>query len=171
MKFYWISWSWRTGNEEVERDVQSSVTEIIQQGNGIVTWWALGVDYIATEIARTLGDPATQLRVYLPIALEKFCAHYEKRAKEWVITSEQAQNITAQLRMLSIVAPDSIYDTTPFTLANEESYYARNKQIVEACDALLAFHVNNTSWVQDAIDQATALGKSVTVKTYKIEKK
>ena len=171
MRFYWISWSWRTGNEEVEQDVQTTVTEIIQQGNGIVTWWALGVDYIATEIVRTLGDPATQLKLYLPIALEEFCAHYQKRATEWVITAEQAQNIIAQLKMLAIVAPDSIYDTTPFTLANEESYYARNKQIVEACDELLAFHVNNTQWVQDAIDQATALGKSVTVKKYMIEKK
>lgn len=170
MKFYWISGSWRTINDEVKHDVQNVVQEIVKAWDGIVTGGALGVDFIATQIVLAFGDPTTQLKIHLPISLEKFCQHYHNKANEWVITKLQAAEITSQLHEVFTRAPESILDTTPFTAANEESYYARNTTIIETCDELYAFQVNNSQWVQDAIDKTKALGKPVTVKKYTIDK-
>ena len=106
----------------------------------------------------------------MPITLDKFCAHYNKRATEWVITQEQADIITSQLREAFDIAPESIHDKTPYTEANVESYYARNTTIIEKCDELCAFQVNESQWTQDAIDKAIELEKPVIVKKYSIDK-
>ncbi|MFA7717531.1 MAG: hypothetical protein WC875_02355 [Candidatus Absconditabacterales bacterium] len=170
MKRYGISGSWRKTDEIVASDVKETVSNIIKSGDGIVTGGALGVDYIATEIVLTLGDPKTQLKIYLPISLDKFCSHYHKRAEEGVITKEQAEIITSQLKKVFEIAPNSIRDTTPYTKANVESYYARNSTIIEECDELCAFQVNDSQGTQDAIDKANELGKPAIVKKYSINK-
>ncbi|MFH1337521.1 MAG: hypothetical protein ABIH55_01460 [Nanoarchaeota archaeon] len=134
-----------------------------------MTGGALGVDYIATETVLEEGDASAQLRIYLPISLQAFCTHYWKRAKEDVISEAQAKAITSQLQRVHELAPNAIIDDTPYTEANAESYYARNTDIVKACDVLYAFQVNDSKGVQDAIDKAKKLGKDVIVKKYFID--
>lgn len=168
MKFYGISGSWRTVDESVEKDVTQAVSAIIERWDGIVTWWALWVDYIATQLVLSLGDPQKQLKIYLPISLDAFCAHYQKRALEWVISKEQADMITSQLKTVFEMAPESIHDHTPYTQADVESYYARKQTIIQESDEVYAFQVNESQWTQDAIDKATQLGKPVTVKKYSL---
>ncbi len=53
-----------------------------------------------------------------------------------------------------------IYDKAPSYLviqANDESYFARNLWIVEACDEVYAFQVNKSKGTQDTINKAKAL--------------
>ncbi len=169
MKYYAISGSWRTINKEVENDVKKTVSQIIKQWDGIITWGALWVDYIATETVLKLWNPKKQLQIFLPINLDAFCKHYHKRAKEWVITLKQANEITSQLKKISNKSPESISDDTPFELANIESYYARNTTIIKECDKLFAFQVNNSQGTQDAVDKAKELWKDVVVKKYYIK--
>lgn len=170
MKWYAISGSWRTTNEKLVEDITRIVKELVLRGDGIVTGGALGVDYIATQIVLEFGDPKKQLRLYLPIKLESFCKHYFKRAKEGVITEKQAEMVSLQLKKIEKIAPNSIFDEWGFKEANIESYYARNTKIVENCDELYAFQVNEGKGTQDAIDKAKRIGKPVHTKKYTIEK-
>jgi hypothetical protein len=168
-RFYGISGSWRDINESVECDVRDTISDIIKNWDWIISWWALGVDYIATQTVLDIGDPVTQLQIYLPISLQLFCDHYDKRAKEWIITSQQADMIITQLQKVHTIFPSSIRDETPYTEATTESYYARNTTIVESCDELYAFQVNDSQWVQDAIMKANHLSKPVHLKRYSIK--
>ncbi|MCH8519575.1 MAG: hypothetical protein LAT82_02365, partial [Nanoarchaeota archaeon] len=97
MKWYAISGSWRITTPRVQEDVEGVVREIILNGDGIVTGGALGVDYVATQIVLTQGNPKKQLKLYLPISLDNFCRHYKTRASQEVITQEQADMIISQL--------------------------------------------------------------------------
>lgn len=45
MKWIAIAGTWRNINEQVEKDVRQEVSALIQEGNGIVTGGALGVDF------------------------------------------------------------------------------------------------------------------------------
>ncbi len=168
MKWYAISGSWRTINHRVITDVRKAVGDILKEGGGIISGGALGVDYIAAEEVLKYGNPATQLKIFLPIRLELICNHYNKRAGEGIITSEQAKRICSQLKKIKKISPDSVVDDTSYSEANEQSYYARNSQIVESCDVLLAFQVNESQGTRDAIDKAKKLGKELIIKKYTI---
>ncbi len=154
-------------SDEVRRDIEKIVRGILEEGGGIVTGGALGVDYVATQVVLEEGD-AKKLRIYLPIRLQDFCAHYWKRAKERVISEAQAREITTQLEQVHKLAPSAIIDKTTYTEANVESYYARNTSIIRNCDILYAFQINNSQGTQDAIDKAKQSGKEVIVKNYTI---
>ncbi len=168
MSWYAISGSWRTINDKVKRDVERTVEKIILAGDGIINGGALGVDYIATDVVLRKGNPRTQLRLYLPIRLEDLCKHFFKRAEEGVITKKQAARVTSQWEEVARICRDCIYDNLGFSKANIESYYARNTKIVEDCDGLYAFQVNDSKGTKDAIDKAKRLGKEVHVKKYYI---
>ena len=168
MKWYAISGSWRIINNKVKKDLEEIVKGIILKGNGIITGGALGVDYIATQVVLDYGNVKKQLKIYLPIKLEDFCMHYFKRADEGIITKEQAEIITKQLKEVKRISPKSIFDDTNYNKANIESYYARNTSIIENCDELYAFQVNESKGTQDAIDKAKKLGKKATLKKYAV---
>jgi len=169
MKWIAISGSWRKTNSKVKKDVEKVVNKIIKEGNGIISGGALGVDYIATQVILDFGNPKKQLRLYLPITLKDFCDHYFRRAKEGVITKEQATLITTQLKKVKEISPKSVIDNTKYSEANIESYYARNTSIIKNCDILCAFQVNDSKGTQDAIDKAKEIGKKIVVKKYIIK--
>jgi len=167
MIWYAISGSWRTINKEVEKDVRLIVKKIIKKGDGIITGGALGVDYIATqEVIK--NKKLNLIKIFLPINLKSFCKHYEKRAKEGIISFLQAENICRQLIYINNNSPNSIMVSGKFEEASEKSYYSRNSDIVKNCDKLYAFQVNDSKGTQDAIIKARELGKEVFVKKYKI---
>lgn len=166
MKWYAISGSWRTIDEKVKEDVEKIVKEIISNNNGILTGGALGVDYIATQTILDLGDPKKQIKLYLPIHLEKFCEHYLKRAEQEIITEEQAKRVIHQLKTVKKICPDCIFDNWGFTKANKKSYYHRNTKIVQNCNGLYAFQINNDEGTQDAVDKAKKMKKPVYLKKY-----
>ena len=67
------------------------------------------------------------------------------------------------------LAPNAIFDEWAWKEANKESYYGRNTFIVEECDELYAFQVNDSKGTQDAIDKAKTLRKPTHVKKYYIK--
>jgi hypothetical protein len=161
-----ISGSWRVYNEQVISDVTDAVLQELTKGNGIITGGALGVDYIATQTVLCAGMERHQLKLFLPIPLERFCAHYHQRAMEGVITFDYAMAVTEQLRKVKASAPDAVFDEHGLIKANEESYYARNTMIIDACVRLYAFQVNGSKGTQDAIDKAMARKKQAIIKRY-----
>ena len=169
MKWYAISGSWRRGNDELNLNVKETVSRIISEGNGILTGGALGVDDVATTTVLHNGSPSKQLRIYLPVSLERYTKHLWKRAEERVITNQQADSLTYRLSHLKEHFPECIIDNTSFKDVNPESYYARIDRIVGECDELHAFHVNDSEGVGYSIDKAKEMGKPVHVKKYYIK--
>jgi len=170
MKWCGISGSWRKANEELKTDVERAVRRIVNSGDGIITGGALGVDHIATQtVLRNAAHPEERLKVYLPVSFERYIIHLYRRTIENVIkAAEQADDLAFQLISIRKKYPRCIFDNWGFEEVNPESYYARNGRIVQDCDELYAFHVNQTKGVQDAIDKARGLGKPVHIKEYSI---
>jgi len=167
MKWIAISGS-RTTNTEVEKDVHEFVQNTIQQGNGIVTGGALGVDYFATDEDLKLEPGAAHIKVFLPATLDRYAIHYRKRADEGVITHEQAEQLIAQLTELKNRNPEALIEDTRNEIVDITNYFNRNTEIVNASDELAAFQVNESKGTQDTIDKARAQGKKVYLRQYSV---
>lgn len=165
MKWVAIAGTWNTTDSQIEADVRATVRRIIDEGNGIVSGGALGVDYFATDEALKTDKNGTHIKVLLPSALELFSFHYRKRATEGVITTEQAENLIQQLTLLKSRNPDALIEGTATEL-KRETYFDRITHIVEASDELYAFQVNGSEGTQDTINKAKVKGIPVTVFPY-----
>ena len=168
MKWIAISGSWRHTNKKVEEDVRSGVREIFRGGKGIVSGGTLGVDYFATDEAIRLDPSAEKMRIFLPTSLEIYIRHYQKRAEEGVITTEQVTMLTSQLERIVKINKEAIIENPKQKEVNKRTYYERICRIVEFSDELTAFHVNGSRGVQHTIDEARNKGIPVKIFTYRI---
>ena len=167
-KWVGISGSWRQSNPEIENTVRMEVRKIISEGNGIVTGGALNVDYQATdEVLKS--RQLNQLKIFLPVSLDLFVNHYQKRAKEGVVTEKQAEDIIEQLTTIKKINPDSIIENFTNTIVDKDTYYQRNSEVINASDELLAFQVNNSQGTEDTINKAKEKGIPVKIFSYNIE--
>jgi len=165
MKWIGISGGWRKINKHVEEDVRRVVKELITNGNGIVSGGALGVDYIATDEALRLNPSATQIKIYLPTTLRAYSVYYRKKANEGVITNAQAEMLITQLEKLVKINKNAIIENKENKIVNQESYYQRNMEVVNASDELIAFHINRSEGTQDTINKAKQ--KHIPIKIFK----
>lgn len=168
MKWVVISGSWRKINREIEENVRNTVREIVSRGDGIVSGGALGVDYIATDEALKLDTTAEKIKVFLPITLGLYAAHYRKRANEGVISEKQAEDLIAQLTRLKKIHPQSLIENKDNRIVNEQTYHERNSKVIEAADELVAFHVNKSPGVKDTIEKSRQKGIPVKIFAYTI---
>lgn len=169
MKWIGITGSWRKTSEEVEKDVRAAVREILECGDGIVTGGALNVDWYATDEALKLNPEATQIKVCLPVTLERYATHYRRRADEGVITHEQAERLIAQLTKLKAANSAALIEHPTNMVVDQTTYFERNTQVVSFSDELLGFQVNDSGGVQDTVDKAHQQRKPVTLKKYVVE--
>ncbi|MFA6216023.1 MAG: hypothetical protein WC768_05635 [Patescibacteria group bacterium] len=168
MKWIGISGSWRKINPEIDNLIRQTVREIILRGNGIVSGGALGVDYVALDQALKINPQASRIKIFIPAKLEIFQSHYLKRAKEGVITSQQAENLISQLAALKKINPTALVEDQNNLVLNQLTYYQRNSEIIEAADELIAFHVvselSGGAGTLDTINKAKV--KGIPVKIY-----
>lgn len=169
MKWFGITGSWQATSAEVEADVRTAITDIILQGDGIVTGGALNVDWFATDEALKHNPTATQIKVCIPATLTRYAAHYRMRAEEGVITTEQAEELIALLTKLQTANPGALIEHPENIVIDKTAYYERNTEVVELSDELLGFQVNESRGTQDTIDKAIDRGMPVHVKKYTIE--
>lgn len=140
--WFGISGSWRKTNEEVEKSVREAVQKIIERGDGIVSGGALSGDYFATDEALKRNPAADKIKIFLPVALDLYAAHYRKRAMEGIVTSQQAEALVIQLESLRDANPDAIIGNPRNTVVDTKTYFERNTEVVNASDALVGFQVN-----------------------------
>ena len=172
MKWYGITGSWRYEFDPLKNDVEQTIKKIVLQGDGIVTGGAMGVDYFATQtflVNAKKEEISKKLKIYLPVCLKDYLDYLYKRVEQGAVTKEKVDLLEKQLNFIKENFPQCIMDDSDFNEVNTESYFARNEKIVDDCDEIYAFHVNNTKGVQDAINHATKSGKPVHVKKYSIE--
>jgi hypothetical protein len=167
MKWVGISGSWRAASQKLKEDVEQEVTRILNSRHGIVTGGALGVDYLATDIALKRFPDGSRIKVFLPTSLESYARHYRKRANEGVITTVQAEKLIKQLETLQKL--HALTENPAVSIVNTDSYYRRNSAVVEASDTLVAFQVNNSAGTQDTIDKAKNKGIPTHVFRYSVQ--
>ncbi len=146
--------------------MREAVREILSRDGGIVTGGALNVDFFATDEALKI-DPLA-IRVFLPVTLRRYAIHYRKRADEGVITHEQAEVLIKQLSKLREMGQNSLVEDTKNIVVNKDTYFERNTAVVNASDALIAFHVNESVGVEDTVNKALKQGKPVRIFKYTI---
>lgn len=166
---YWfgISGSWRKTSEDVEESVREAVREILSRDGGIVSGGALNVDFFATDEALKIDSAG--IRVFLPVTLDRYAAHYRKRADKGVITHDQAEALVEQLTRLRDTNPDALIENPDNTEVNKDTYFERNTAVMNASDALAAFQVNESEGVADTVAKALEQGKPVRRVKYTVE--
>jgi hypothetical protein len=168
MKWIGITGSWRESCPELEIDLEREVDRALRDGAGIVSGGALGVDYLATEIALRYVPDGSRVKIFLPTTLDVYVAHYRKRADESAITPGQAEALIQQLKTAERLG--SIIANTRQTALNKETYYLRNTEVMNASDEILAFQVNASPGTQDTVDKARRRGIPTRVFSYTVEK-
>src|SRR3989344_1029107 len=167
--YFGISGSWRRTSPEIEGAVRVAVKKIIERGDGIVSGGALNVDWFATDEALKLDPEAKHIKIFLPVVLELYAAHYRKRAQEGVITSEQAEILIAQLEALKAVNPAALIEHPENKIVDPKTYFERNTEEVNASDALVGFQVNDSEGVGDTVQKALSQNKPVFLEKHIIE--
>jgi predicted AlkP superfamily phosphohydrolase/phosphomutase len=172
MKWIGISGGWRRTNEKVESDVRGAVREIMERGDGIVSGGALGVDSIALDEAMKYNPKADRIKIFLPATLERYAAHYRKRAAEGVITNEQAEELISQLTRLKKVNSDAIIENQENEVIDKENYYKRNSDVAAASGELIAFRIKTETsegmGTHDTVLKAEEKGIPVKVYNYNL---
>ncbi len=169
MLWFGISGSWRKTNQAVEKAVREAVQKIIEHGDGIVSGGALNVDFFATDEALKLNPTADKIKIFLPVTLNLYAAHYRKRTTEGVITPEQAKILIDQLENLQVTNPHALIGNSQNLVVDPKTYFERNTEVVNASDALVAFQVNKSEAVEDTIKKAITQGKPVCLKQFVIK--
>jgi hypothetical protein len=166
MTWVGVSGSWRHAPPGLPDDVRQEVAAALRAGKGIVTGGALGVDYLATEIALNI-DPR-RLKVILPTSFATYASHYRRRADEGVISAQEAEDLIRQLEAVAQAGSLVEHPERP-QVVDVTTYYLRNQDVVDAADELLAFQVNASRGTQDTVDKARLKGIPVAVITYNAE--
>ena len=167
MKWIVIAESWRNSAPTIETDVRSTVHDVIERGDGIVSGGALGVDYFALDEALKLDQTGKQIKIFIPSTLEVFSTHYRKRAEEGVITQNQAETLINQLVTLKNLNKNSLVQGDDAIL-DKTSYFNRITMIIEAADEIVTFSVNASEGTQDTINKAKNKGIPVKVFNYTV---
>lgn len=170
-KWVAISGTWKFTNKKMEKDVRVIVKKILNSGGGIVTGGALNVDSFAMDEAIGFDPDGARIKVFLPTTLKIYSAHYRRRAKEGVISGEQAENLINLLESIKKANPKAIIENKVNKVVDKTTYFERNMKIVEAADELMAFHIIESTGggTVDTIEKAKSLGISVKTFNYKAE--
>ena len=159
----------REVNDIIRRDIERFVGQKITEGSGIVSGGATGADHEAARLAYEYGLETARFRIFLPVKLELYCQALYDRAADGKCRQDDAIATVAVLRDIAKHRPGVLRDTTDFNEVNAESFHARNCQIVDLADELVAFRVNNSRGTTFTVDQAKEKGIPVSVFDYTVD--
>lgn len=154
----------REVNDTIRRDIEQFVGQKIAEGGGIVSGGATGADHEAARLAYECGLEAARFRIFLPVELELYCQALYDRAAVGKCRQDDAIATIALLRDIAKHRPGVLHDATDFNGVNADLFHARNCQIVDLADELVAFRVNDSSGTTFTIDQAQE--KDIPVKVF-----
>ena len=154
----------REVNDTIRRDIEHFVGQKITEGSGIVSGGATGVDHEAARLAYECGLEAARFQIFLPVKLELYCQALYDRVVVGKCRQDDAIATVALLRDIAKHRPGVLHDATDFNGVNADSFHARNCQIVDLADELVAFRVNDSSGTTFTIDQAQE--KDIPVKVF-----
>lgn len=163
MKWILFTGTWRLTNGEVEHDVRKAARETIEQGNGIVTGGATGVDYFAMDEAVKLDPSCKTLRVIIPTHLENYVKDYQTNWCQAPITMEAIADLEKLLIYIRDTNPESLMEMPNDGHITQDHYNDRHDEEVAISHEVYAFQVNNSTGTQDTIDKAAKAGLPITL--------
>lgn len=171
MRWVIFTGTWRLTNKEVEKDVREAARRVFEEGNGLVTGGATGVDYFAMDEFVKLNPDCTRIRIFIPARLHHFIEDYRKNWK-WApvddLDIDKLENILSLIKERNPAALFEVKKDSGDIL--QEEYDIRHNEEVTFSDEVYAFHVNKSSGTSDTIEKAKKAGLPVTVhKQYTIE--
>lgn len=173
MKWVIFTGTWRLTNRDVENDVRVAARQIFENGDGLVTGGATGVDYFAMDEFIKLNPDCTRIRIFIPARLPHFIADYRKNWKHAPITDSDIDNLDHLLNLIKQRNPSAIFEVRKDSGDITQSEYdIRHDEEVTFADEVYAFQVNNSSGTTDTINKARKAGLPIALhKSYKIEER
>lgn len=153
----------REVNEVIRRDIEMCVGQKIAAGYGIVSGGATGTDHQAARLAYAAGLDAERFRIFLPVELRIYCQALLTRAAAGKCNPDDAKETIELLEKIARERPGVIFDKTDFATVDERSFHARNLQIVDLADELVAFRVAHSRGTTFTAEQAKQAGLAVTI--------
>ena len=156
----------REVNDAIRRDIETCVGQKIAAGYGVVSGGATGADHEAARLAYAAGLDAEKFRIFLPVELRAYCRALLERAEAGKCNPDDAKETIELLEKIACERPGVIFDKTDFTTVDERSFHARNLQIVDLADELVAFRVAHSRGTTFTAEQAKQAGLAVTIFDY-----
>ena len=166
MKWIIITGTWRLTNKEIENDVRQVSRKIFEEGNGLVTGGATGVDYFAMDEFLKLNPDCTRIRTFIPAKLNHYIKDYRKNWKHSPITDVDIDNLAYLLNIIKTRNPSAIFEVRKDTGdISQGDYDLRNEEEVTFSDEIYAFKANDSTGTSDTIKKAQKAG--LPIKLYK----
>jgi hypothetical protein len=170
MKWIIFTGTWRLVNKEVEDDVRKAARRAFDNGDGLVTGGATGVDYFAMDEFLKLNPGCTHMRIFIPARLNHFIEDYRKNWKHAPIEDRDIDTLEHILKIIKERNPSAVFevrkDSGDITQAE---YDLRHNEEVTFSDEVYAFQVNNSTGTGDTIRKARDAGLPITLhNTYTI---
>ncbi len=160
----------REATPQMRSDVAGRVLRAINDGWGIVAGGSTGVDTVAMAAAMKYRGT---VRVYLPVALDLYEPLLMARAQAGKCLEHDARLTIATLKQLKIRDPSALVEPDDFTELTPEAFYARNEQILQLADAVVAYHLKGNATASKlpagtllTAERACEIGKVVEVFEY-----
>ena len=171
MKWVIFTGTWRLTNKEVENDVRLAARRVFENGDGLVTGGATGVDYFAMDEFIKLNPDCTRIRIFIPARLHHFIADYRKNWKHAPVSDVDIDNLEHILKLIKQRNPSAIFEVRKDTGdILQEEYDVRHNEEVAFSDEVYAFQVNKSTGTSDTINKANSAGLPITLhKQYTIE--
>lgn len=171
MKWIIVTGTWRLTNKEVENDVRLAARKIFEDGNGLVTGGATGVDYFAMDEFLKLNPDCTRIRIFIPARLEHFISDYRKNWKHAPISDTDIDSLHYLLTLIKTRNPSAIFEVRKESGdILQYDYDLRHNEEVTFSDEVYAFRVNDSSGTSDTIKKAEAAGLPISLyKNYTIK--
>ncbi len=171
MKWILITGTWRLTNKEVENDVRTSVRKVFEDGDGIVTGGATGVDYFAMDEFLKLNPDCTRIRSFIPAKLNHYIQDYRKNWKHHPIDDKDIDNLAYLLNTIKARNPGAVFEVRKDGGdVSQKDYDLRHNEEVTFSDELYAFRVNDSAGTSDTIRKAEEAGLPIKLyKKYSIE--
>ncbi|MEK7538215.1 MAG: hypothetical protein AAB552_00030 [Patescibacteria group bacterium] len=170
MKWIIFTGTWRLTNKEVENDVRKAARRIFENGDGLVTGGATGVDYFAMDEFIKLNPECTRIRIFIPARLHHFIADYHKNWKHAPLNEADIDSLEYLLKLIKERNPSAVFEVRKESGdITQAEYDLRHNEEVTFSDEVHAFQVNNSSGTGDTIRKAKEAGLPITLhKTYQI---
>lgn len=171
MKWIIFTGTWRLTNKEVENDVRLAARRVFENGDGLVTGGATGVDYFAMDEFLKLNPECTRIRIFIPARLHHFIDDYRKNWKHSPINDADIDNLDYILKLIKERNPSSVFEVRKESGdITQDEYDLRHNEEVTFSDEVHAFQVNNSTGTSDTINKAMDAGLPITLhKKYIIE--
>jgi hypothetical protein len=164
MKWILVTGTWRLTDKTVENDVRLAVRKIFENGDGLVTGGATGVDYFAMDEFLKLNPDCTRIRIFIPARLKHYIEDYRKNWKHAPVTDIDIDNLSHVLNLIKTRNPSAVFE-----VRKEDGdilqydYDCRHDEEVTFSDEVYAFRVNDSTGTSDTLKKAEAAGLPISL--------